>query len=60
MTSGDSKRTEKASITKQGDTYFATRQNEPTVYELDSKAVDELQKAVAAIKPAKVEPAKKK
>ena len=38
-------------VTKQGDHYFATRDGEPSVYELESKSVDELEKAVAAVKP---------
>lgn len=51
VTSNDGKRTEKVNITKQGDHYFATRDGEPSVYELEGKSVDELQKAVAAVKP---------
>lgn len=51
VTSNDGKRTEKVNITKQGDRYFATREGEPSVYELESKSVDDLQKAVAAVKP---------
>jgi hypothetical protein len=51
VTSADNKKTEKVTITKQGDTYYAVRQNEPSIYELDAKTVDELQKAAAAIKP---------
>ena len=49
--SNDNKRTEKVSITKQGDNYFATREGEPSIYQLDAKAVDDLQKAAGAVKP---------
>ena len=45
VTSNNGKRVEKVSITKQGDTYFAKRENEPSIYQLDGKAVDDLQKA---------------
>jgi hypothetical protein len=50
VTSNDGKRVEKAIITKQGATYFATRENEPGIYELDTKAVEDLQKAAAEVK----------
>jgi hypothetical protein len=50
VTSNDGKRVEKVSITKQGTQYFAQRENEPSIYELDSKAVDDLQKAAADVK----------
>ena len=36
---------------KQGAAYIAKRENEPSVYELDSKAVEELQKTVSEVKP---------
>ena len=39
VTSNDGKRVEKVTITKQGDQYFAQRENEPSIYELDGKAV---------------------
>lgn len=55
VTANDSKnnpRTEKVTITKDGDKYYATRAAEPGVYELDSKAVDDLQKAASSVKPA--------
>ncbi|MGO4881940.1 MAG: DUF4340 domain-containing protein [Bryobacteraceae bacterium] len=52
VTSNNGKRVEKVSITKQGDTYFAKRENEPSIYQLDGKAVDELQKSANDIKPA--------
>lgn len=58
VTSNDGKRIEKVTITKLGDKYFARRENEPAVYELESKAVTELQKAASDIKEA--QPPKKK
>jgi len=58
VTSNSGKRVEKVSITKQGDTYFAKRENEPSIYVLDGKSVDELQKSIDDIK--EVQPPKKK
>ncbi len=42
---------ERVSVTKQGSDYFATREGEPAVYQLDAKAVDDIQKAAGAVKP---------
>src|SRR5262249_27102964 len=50
VTSNDGKRVEKVSITKQGTQYFAKRENEPSIYELDAKVVEELQKAANEVK----------
>jgi hypothetical protein len=52
VTSDDGKRVEKMSIAKSGSGYIASRENEPTLYQLDSSAVDALQKAADDIKPA--------
>ncbi len=52
VTSNDGKRVEKVSIAQQGNSYFATRENEPAVYELDPKAVEELRKALGEVKEA--------
>jgi Domain of unknown function (DUF4340) len=55
------KRNEKVNLTKKGDNFFAVREGEPAVYQLDGKAIDELQKAAASVKPyspPKPEPAK--
>jgi hypothetical protein len=60
VTSNDNKRVEKVAIRKQGSQYFAQRENEPSIYELDSSAVEGLQKAAADVKEAAPEPAKKK
>jgi hypothetical protein len=48
--SNDGKRVEKVSIWKQGATYQARREGEPTVYELDAKAAEDLQKAASEVK----------
>jgi hypothetical protein len=52
VTSGEGKRTEKVSIAKSGDHYIAKRENEPALYQLDSKSVEDLLKAAAEMKPA--------
>lgn len=52
VTSNDGKRVEKVLISKDGDAYVAKRENEASLYELDSKAVSELQKSAAELKPA--------
>jgi hypothetical protein len=58
VSSNSGKRVEKVAISKQGDTYFAKRENEPSIYQLDSKAVEDLQKAANEVKP--FQPPKKK
>ena len=58
VSSNSGKRVETVTITKQGDTYFAKRENEPSIYVLDGKAVEELQKAANDVKP--FQPPKKK
>src|SRR5579864_5584978 len=50
VTSNNGKRIEKVSIWKQGATYQARREGEPTVYELDAKAAEDLQKAAGEVK----------
>jgi hypothetical protein len=60
VTSNSGKRVEKVTISKQGDQYFAQREGEPSIYELDAKSVDDLTKAANDIKEAAPEPAKKK
>src|SRR5580658_7699848 len=59
VTSNSGKRTEKVSITKQGDQYFAKREGEPSIYELDGKAVEDLQKAASDVKEQQAAPPKK-
>jgi hypothetical protein len=51
VTSNNGKRVERVLISKTGDKYIAKRENEPSLYELDSTAVSDLQKAAADIKP---------
>jgi hypothetical protein len=60
VTSNSGKRVEKVAISKQGDQYFAQRDGEPSIYQLDGKAVDDLIKAANDVKEAQPEPAKKK
>jgi hypothetical protein len=60
VTSNSGKRVEKVSISKQGNQYFAQREGEPSIYELDSKSVEDLQKAAADVKEAPPEQPKKK
>jgi hypothetical protein len=60
VTSNNGKRVEKVTIRKQGNQYFAQRENEPSIYELSSSSVEDLQKAAADVKEAAPEPAKKK
>jgi hypothetical protein len=55
--SNDGKRMEKVLISKAGDAYIAKRENEPALYQLESSAVSDLEKAVADLKEAS--PAKK-
>jgi hypothetical protein len=50
VTSNDGKRVEKVSISNQAGKYYAKREGEPTVYELDAKAVEDLQKAASEVK----------
>ena len=52
VTSNGGKRVENIAIAKSGDNYIAKREGEPSLYQLDAKAVEELQKAAADIKPA--------
>jgi hypothetical protein len=59
VTSDSGKRVEKVSVRKQGAQYFAQREGEPSIYEVDAKAVDELLKAASGIKEAAPEPKKK-
>ena len=60
VTSDSGKKVEKVTIRKQGTDYFAQREGEPSIYELDAKSVDDLQAAASGIKEAAPEPAKKK
>jgi len=52
VTSSDGKRVEKVAISKAGDNYIAKRENDPTLYQLDSKAVDDFRKSADDVKPS--------
>ena len=52
VTSDDGKHVERVSIAKSDGNYIAKRQNDPTLYQLDSSSVDGLQKAADDVKPA--------
>jgi hypothetical protein len=58
VVSNNGKLTEKLLIAKQGADYVAQRENEPALYGLDAKTVDELSQAASDVKPAPP-PAKK-
>ena len=59
VTSKDGKRVEKVDISKSGNDYLAKRADGPALFELDAKAIDDLQKAAVGLKPAETPPAKK-
>ena len=59
VTSNGGKRVEKVVISKSLDQYFAQREGEPSIYELDSKAVEDLQKAASGVKEPAPAPSKK-
>ena len=52
VASNDGKRLEKAEFAKTADGYIARRQNEPALYQLDSKTVNDILEASNSIKPA--------
>jgi hypothetical protein len=54
VTSDDSKRVEKVSLSKSGDTFLAKRENEPALYKVNTSTIEELQKSAAGLKPAAV------
>src|ERR1700733_1169523 len=57
VVSNNGKLTEKVLIAKQGNDYVAQRENEPALYGLDAKTVNDLSQAASDVKPAP--PAKK-
>ena len=59
VASNNGKRVEKVQISKSGTAYIAKRENDPSLYMLDSKAVEDLQKVVSDLKPAEAQSAKK-
>ena len=52
VTSDDGKKTEKVSAVKSGDGFIAKRENEPTLYFVESSTVGALDKAAEGVKPA--------
>jgi hypothetical protein len=54
VTSNGGKRVEKVGISKAGDHYVAKREDDPTLYQIDSKAIDDLRKSADDVKPAAV------
>jgi hypothetical protein len=52
------KQVERVALAKSGNDWLARRENEPSLYQLDGKVVEELQKAIAEVKAA-APPAKK-
>lgn len=52
VTSADGKRVEHVSLAKSSDGYIGKRDNDATLYHLDSSPVDALEKAAEALKPA--------
>src|SRR5581483_6798590 len=51
VTSNDGKRIEKAEFSKSGSGYVTRRQNEPALYQLDAKAVNDILESGNSIKP---------
>jgi hypothetical protein len=52
VTSDDGKRVEKVLMAKSNDGYVARRENDSTFYQLNSRSVDDLEKAADEVKPA--------
>ena len=59
VTSKAGKLIEKIDFSKSGSGYIAKRDDGATLYELDAKQVEELQKTAGDLKPAETAPAKK-
>lgn len=52
VVSNDGKRTEKVLVSKSGSSFTAVRENESSAYELEAKAVEDIQRAARDVKPA--------
>jgi len=52
VTSDDGKQVERVQISKSGPNYIAKRENDATLYQLTTTAVEDLQKSLADIRPA--------
>ena len=59
VTSKDGKRVEKVDVSKSGNGYLAKRADGTTLFVVDAKAVEDMQKAADELKPAEVPLAKK-
>lgn len=57
--SNDGKRTEKVVVSQTGDNYFAKRDNEPAIYQIDKQAFEDLKKAAGDVKEPPPPSAKK-
>ena len=55
VVSQDGKTTDKVQISKDGSTFLAKRENEPSVYEVEQKSVEDIQKAAGEVKEAQPE-----
>ena len=51
VTLGDKSRVDKVTFNKSGEDYIAARDGDATAYGIEAKSFDELQKAIADIKP---------
>ena len=51
VTAGDGKKADRVEISKSGNSFFARRAGDASIYELDGKAVGELQQTAADVKP---------
>ncbi|HEY9141239.1 MAG TPA: DUF4340 domain-containing protein [Bryobacteraceae bacterium] len=60
VTWNSGKRNERVIVSKQGEKYSAQREGEPSIYVLDAKAVEDLEKAAGDVKEAAPAAAKKK
>jgi len=60
VVSNEGKRNEKVTITKQETQYFAKREGDASIYEMDAQAVADVQKAAADVKEAPPPAGKKK
>jgi hypothetical protein len=52
VTSNEGKRVEKVQFAGSGKSWIVRRENEPSLYEIDSSAVEDLRKAIAGVKEA--------
>ena len=59
VSSSDGKRIEKVDFAKSGSGYLAKRADAPALFELEAKAIEDIQKGAEGLKPAPPAPAKK-